>query len=39
MDMSSDLEYMVATDMIVLGYNPYNPSDVSLYWKDYFNGN
>lgn len=39
MNMSSDLEFMVETDMILLGYNPYNPADVNSYWENYFNGN
>jgi len=39
MEMSSDLEFMVETDMIQQGYNPYNPVDVNLYWENYFNGN
>lgn len=38
MDMSSDLEFMVETDMILHGYNPYEQSDVDLYWENYFNG-
>lgn len=38
MNMSSDLEFLVETDMITLGYNPYNPADVNLYWEKYFNG-
>jgi hypothetical protein len=39
MKLSSDLEFMVETDMIEQGYNPYNPNDVNLYWEIYFNGN
>jgi hypothetical protein len=39
MDMSSDLEFMLQTDMIEQGYNPYNPEDVTLYWEKYFNDN
>lgn len=39
MNMSSDLEFMVETDMILQGYNPYNPTEVNLYWERYFNGN
>lgn len=38
MNMSSDLEYLVETDMIEQGYNPYNPADVNLYWERYLNG-
>ena len=37
MDMSSDLEFMVETDMIMMGYNPYDPNDVYYYWRSYFN--
>ncbi len=37
MDMSGDLEFMVETDMIMHGYNPYDPTDVDLYWENYFN--
>ena len=29
MNMSSDLEYLVETDMSEHGYNPYNPADVN----------
>lgn len=36
MDMSSDLEFMVSTDMINRGYNPYDISDIKEYWEDYF---
>lgn len=39
MNNSSDLEFFVETDMIERGFNPYNPSDVNLYWEIYFNGN
>ena len=39
MHMSSDLEYMVETDMIEQGYNPYNPDDVYKYWENYLNDN
>lgn len=38
MNMSSDLEFMVETDMIEQGYNPYNPVDVNLYWEMMLNG-
>jgi hypothetical protein len=38
MKMSSDLEFMVETDMIQRGFNPYNPVEVNLYWEIYFNG-
>jgi len=38
MNMSSDLEFLVETDMIERGYNPYHPDDVELYWENYFNG-
>jgi len=38
MHMSSELEYMVETDMLLLGYNPYNPADVNKYWEIYFYG-
>jgi hypothetical protein len=38
MDMSSDLEHMVETDMILQGYNPYDPVDINTYWEVYFNG-
>lgn len=37
MDMNSDLEFMVETDMILYGYNPYNPMDVQLYWEERLN--
>lgn len=39
MNNSSDLEFLVETDMIERGFNPYNPSDINLYWEVYFNGN
>lgn len=39
MNMSSDLEFLVETDMIEQGYNPYNAADVNMYWENYFNGN
>lgn len=39
MDMSSDLEFMIETDMIEHGYNPYDPSEVEAYWKERLNGN
>lgn len=39
MDMHSDLEYMVATDMLISGYNPYDLRDVELYWEVLLNGN
>ena len=38
MTMSSELEFMVETDMIERGYNPYNPEEVNMYWENYFNG-
>jgi len=34
MDMHSELEYMVASDMIENGYNPYSKDDIELYWKE-----
>lgn len=39
MDLSSELEHMVETDMILQGYNPYNPADVKVFWENYFNDN
>lgn len=39
MNMSSDLEFMVETDMIERGFNPYNPADVNLYWEICLNDN
>lgn len=39
MDMSSDLEFMVETDMISKGFNPYDLKEVNMYWEIYFNGN
>lgn len=39
MDNNSDLEFMVETDMIERGFNPYNINDIKLYWEIYFNGN
>jgi hypothetical protein len=37
MDMSSELEHMVETDMILQGYNPFDPADVNLFWERYLN--
>ena len=34
MDMSSDLEFMVETDMIENGFNPYSEEDIELYWEE-----
>ena len=39
MDMSGELEYMVATDMIESGFNPYSKEDIELYWKERLDGN
>lgn len=39
MDMNSNLEYMVASDMIENGYNPYCREDIKQYWKERLNGN
>lgn len=39
MDMNSDLEFMVQTDMIEHGYNPYDPIQVKIYWEERLNGN
>lgn len=39
MDMSSDLEFMVETDMIERGYNPYDLEQVRMYWEEMLNGN
>lgn len=38
MDMSSDLEFMVETDMIVMGFDPYCVEDIELYWRERLNG-
>lgn len=38
MDMFSELEYMVQTDMIERGYNPYDPAEIEKYWEIYLNG-
>jgi hypothetical protein len=39
MDMNSDLEFMVQTDMIERGLNPYDPIDVKTYWEEQLNDN
>lgn len=39
MDMSSDLEFMVETDMIEHGFNPYCQNDIEMYWEELLNGN
>jgi len=39
MDMSSDLEFMIETDMIERGYNPYVQEEIELYWEEMLNGN
>jgi hypothetical protein len=39
MDMNSDLEFMVQTDMIMCGYDPYSLIDIQLYWEELLNGN
>lgn len=38
MDMSSDLEFMVETDMLEKGYNPYCDEDIELYWEEHLDG-
>lgn len=38
MEMSSDLEYMVETDMIMCGYDPYDLRDIKAYWEERLNG-
>ena len=38
MNMSSDLEFMVETDMIEHGYNPYDLRDIKAYWEERLNG-
>lgn len=35
----SDLELMVAEDMIILGLNPLNLEDINFFWEVYFNDN
>mgnify|MGYP003348674826 CR=1 FL=1 len=39
MDMHSDLEFVVASDMIENGFNPYCKEDIELYWEERLDGN
>jgi hypothetical protein len=34
----SELEYMVQTDMIMYGFDPYNIVDIKNYWEMMLNG-
>lgn len=38
-ELSSELEYMIADDMIENGFNPYCKEDIELYWEERLNGN